>query len=51
MALTLADIERWSPEAINTVFQAAIKRAHGTRTASAALGQTMQFLDLGRRQC
>ena len=36
MALTLADIERWSPEAINTVFQAAIKRAHGTRTASAA---------------
>lgn len=47
MALTLADIDRWSPEAINTVFQAAIKRAHGTRTASAALGQTMQFLDWG----
>ncbi|MBV8293845.1 MAG: hypothetical protein JOY55_18925 [Mycobacterium sp.] len=47
MALTLADIERWSPEAINTVFQAAINRAHGTRTASAALGQTMQFLDWG----
>ena len=47
MALTLADIERWSPEAINTVFQAAIKRALGTRTASAALGQTMQFLDWG----
>src|SRR5271163_4072546 len=47
MALTLADIERWSPEAVNTVFQAAIKRAHGTRTASAALGQTMQFLDWG----
>lgn len=47
MTLTLADIDRWSPEAINTVFQAAIKRAHGTRTASAALGQTMQFLDWG----
>ena len=47
MPLTLADIDRWSPEAINAVFQAAIKRAHGTRTASAALGQTMQFLDWG----
>ena len=47
MSLTLADIDRWSPEAINTVFQAAIKRAHGTRAASAALGQTMQFLDWG----
>lgn len=47
MTLTLADIDRWSPEAINTVFQAAIKRAHGTRTASTALGQTMQFLDWG----
>jgi hypothetical protein len=45
MALTLAEIDRWSPEAINTVFQAAINRAHGTRTASVALGQTMQFLD------
>ncbi|MGB6208930.1 alpha/beta hydrolase [Mycobacterium sp.] len=47
MTLTLADIDRWSPEAINAVFQAAISRAHGTRTASAALGQTMQFLDWG----
>jgi hypothetical protein len=47
MALTLADVDRWSPQAINTVFQAAINRAHGTRTASAALGQTMQFVDWG----
>jgi hypothetical protein len=47
MTLTLADIDRWRPEAITTVFQAAIKRAHGTRNASAALGQTMQFLDWG----
>jgi alpha/beta hydrolase family protein len=47
MALTLADIDRWSPEAINAVFHAAISRAHGTRTASAALGQTMQFLEWG----
>ncbi|MBY0388305.1 MAG: alpha/beta hydrolase family protein [Mycobacterium pseudokansasii] len=47
MALTLADIERWDPAAIRTVFQAAIDRAHGTRTTSAALSDTMLLLDFG----
>ncbi|CCK50882.1 Conserved protein of unknown function [Mycobacterium canettii CIPT 140060008] len=47
MALTLADIERWDPTAIRTVFQAAINRAHGTHTASAALRDTMRLLDFG----
>ena len=47
MTLTLADIDRWNPAAITAVFQAAISRAHGTRTASAAIGQTMGFLDWG----
>ncbi|MGH3561949.1 MAG: alpha/beta hydrolase [Mycobacterium sp.] len=45
MTLSLADIDRWSAEAIGTVFRAAIQRAHGTRIASAAIGQTMVFLD------
>ncbi|ORB53327.1 alpha/beta hydrolase [Mycobacterium persicum] len=47
MALTLADIERWDPAAIRTVFQAAIDRAHGTRTTSAALTDTVRLLDFG----
>jgi hypothetical protein len=45
MTLSLVDIERWDPAAITTVFQAAIARAHGTRMASAAIGETMGFLD------
>lgn len=45
MTLSIADIDRWSAEAITTVFSAAIQRAHGTRTASAAIGQTVVFLD------
>lgn len=44
MTLTLSDIERWDPQAIRTVFEAAIKRAHGTYTASAALTETMRLL-------
>jgi hypothetical protein len=47
MRFSLADIDRWNPQAITTVFQAAISRAHGTRTASTAVGQTMGFLDWG----
>ncbi|WP_204815050.1 alpha/beta hydrolase [Mycobacterium riyadhense] len=47
MTLTLADIERWDPAAIRAVFDAAIKRSHGARTASAALGETMRMLDFG----
>jgi Alpha/beta hydrolase len=47
MTLSLADIDRWDPGAITTVFQAAINRAHGTRAASAAIGQTMGFLNWG----
>jgi hypothetical protein len=47
MTLTLADIERWDPAAIRTVFDAAIKRAHGTRAASAALAETMRLWNFG----
>jgi Alpha/beta hydrolase len=47
MTLTLADIERWDPAAVTMVFEAAIKRAHGTRTTSAALRDTMRLLDFG----
>jgi hypothetical protein len=47
MTLTLADIEHWDPAAIRAVFDAAIKRAHGTRTASASLTDTMRLLDFG----
>jgi Alpha/beta hydrolase len=47
MTLTLADIERWDPGAVAAVFDAAIKRAHGTRVASAALSDTMRMLDFG----
>src|ERR1700751_776233 len=47
MTLTLADIERWDPAAIRAVFDAAIKRSHGTRTTSAALTETMRLLDFG----
>jgi hypothetical protein len=47
MTLTLADIERWDPAAVTTVFEAAIKRAHGTRVASAGLSDSMLLLDFG----
>lgn len=47
MTLSLADIERWDPATIRAVFDAAIKRSHGTRTASAALTDTMRLLDFG----
>ncbi|GFG66948.1 hypothetical protein MKUB_44380 [Mycobacterium kubicae] len=47
MTVTLADIERWDPAAIRTVFDVAIQRAHGTRTASAALTETMRLLNFG----
>ncbi|MDP7705846.1 alpha/beta hydrolase [Mycobacterium sp. TY815] len=47
MTLTLADIERWDPAAITTVFDAAIKRAHGTRTTSAVVTELMRLLAFG----
>ncbi|HEX7322698.1 MAG TPA: hypothetical protein VF299_07145 [Mycobacterium sp.] len=47
MTLSLADIDRWDPDAITAVFQAAISRAQGTRTAAASIGQTMASLDWG----
>ena len=45
MTLSLADIDRWSVEAITTVFQAATQRAHGTRAVSDSVGQAVVFLD------
>ncbi|MCV7079886.1 alpha/beta hydrolase [Mycobacterium szulgai] len=47
MTLTLADVERWDPAAIRSVFDAAIRRAHGTRAAAAALTETMSLFDFG----
>ncbi|MCV7339749.1 hypothetical protein MHAE_06167 [Mycobacterium haemophilum DSM 44634] len=47
MTLNLVDIEHWDPAAITTVFGAATKRAHGTRTASDALREIMRLLDFG----
>jgi hypothetical protein len=47
MTLTLADIDRWDPATVAAVFEAAIKRAGGTRVASAALHDTMRLLDFG----
>ncbi|CAM3286409.1 hypothetical protein BST27_25945 [Mycobacterium intermedium] len=47
MTLTLGDIDRWDPDAIRTVFDAAIQRAHGTRTAVAALSETMRLATFG----
>lgn len=47
MTLTLADVERWDPATVAAVFEAAIKRAHGTRVASAALSDTIRLLDFG----
>ncbi|WP_156622928.1 alpha/beta hydrolase [Mycobacterium sp. 1164966.3] len=47
MTLTLADIDSWDPEAVAAVFDAATKRAHGTRVASAALSDTARLLDFG----
>jgi hypothetical protein len=40
--LTLADIERWNPDDIHTVFQACISRAEGTRAAADNFGDVMR---------
>ena len=40
--LTLADIERWNPDDIHTVFQACISRAQGTRAAADNFGDVMR---------
>lgn len=47
MTLSLTDIDHWDAGAIRAVFDAAIKRSHGTRTASAELTNTMRLLDFG----
>lgn len=47
MTLTVTDIEHWDPEAVRTVFDAAIRRAHGTRTASAAITELMRLAPFG----
>ena len=39
--LTLADIERWNPGDIHSVFQACISRAQGTRAAADGIGDVM----------
>lgn len=44
-ALSLNDIDRWRAEDIAEVSEAATARAHGTRTASAAITRAMAFLD------
>ena len=41
MTLTLADVDRWDPNAIHSVFQAAIDRANGVRSTATQVGDVM----------
>jgi hypothetical protein len=41
MTLTLADLDRWDPNAIHSVFQAAIDRANGVRSTANQIGDVM----------
>jgi hypothetical protein len=41
VGLTLADLDRWDPEAVHNVFAAATARAAGTRDGAAAIGDVM----------
>jgi hypothetical protein len=41
MTLTLADLDRWDPNAIHSVFRAAIDRANGVRSTAAQVGDVM----------
>jgi hypothetical protein len=41
MTLTLADLARWDPNAIHSVFQAAIDRANGVRNTATQIGDVM----------
>lgn len=45
MSLTLDDVDRWEPAAITAVFDAAIARAAGSRTAADTVGQLTVFAD------
>lgn len=47
MTLTLGDIDRWDPQAIRSVFDAAIRRAHGSRTAAGAITELMRLVSFG----
>jgi hypothetical protein len=41
VGLTLADLDRWDPEAVHNVFAAATERATGTRDGATAIGDVM----------
>jgi hypothetical protein len=41
MTLTLADLDRWDPNAIHGVFQVAIDRASGVRSTATQIGDVM----------
>lgn len=41
MSLTLADLDRWDPGAIHSVFQAATDRATGARSAATGIGDVV----------
>jgi hypothetical protein len=41
MTLTLADLDRWDPNAIHSVFRAAIDRANGVRSTATQVGDVM----------
>jgi hypothetical protein len=41
MTLTLADLDLWDPNAIHSVFQAAIDRANRIRSAATQIGDVM----------
>jgi hypothetical protein len=46
MTLTLSDLDRWDPDAIHSVFQAAIDRATGTRSAATHVGAVINALPM-----
>ena len=41
MGLNLADLDKWSPDAIHSVFQAAIDRASGVRSTATSVGNVL----------
>ena len=41
MGLDLADLDKWNPDAIHSVFQAAIDRASGVRSTATSVGNVL----------
>jgi hypothetical protein len=41
LGVSLAELDRWDPDAVHHVFEAAIARAEGTRSAATGIGDVM----------